>query len=128
MTVDFLFSPDPVRAEAICFGRHDDPDACAVAMMRFARLKPEGKDWHFDLVLSERWRRRIYCTAEFSAFFRRRPGVMERPPGIQFTVEADARQSPGYRVGFVAGWLVRHERGDEEKWTREHLVEDLARA
>lgn len=130
MIVELHFSPDPARAEAVVFERREDADACAATLARFARLKPEGGEWHFDLVLSERWQRRVYCSSEFSAFFRVR-GASLPTGGIRFSVEKDSHQSPGYRVGFAAGWLVRHERSltqTHRSVMREDLEIDLAAA
>lgn len=126
MAVEFHFSPDPVRAEAVFFGRREDADACTAMLARFTRLKPEGGEWHFDLALTERWGKRIYCTKEFAAFFHSQH-ANSVPEGLKFTVEADSRQSPAYRTAFAAGWLVRQERG-AGAWTRKHLAEDLVHA
>ena len=126
MAVEFHFSPDPVRAEAVFFGRREEADACVAMLARFARLKPESSEWHFDLTLTERWGRRIYCTKEFAAFFHAQRGNTV-PEGLKFTVEVDSRQSPAYRTAFAAGWLVRQKRG-AGAWTKEHLAEDLVHA
>ena len=78
-------------------------------------------------MLSERWQRRVYCSSEFSAFFRVRRASLPTG-GIRFSVEKDSQQSPGYRIGFAAGWLMRHGRGDLKEWTRADLAEDLVHA
>ena len=126
MAVEFHFSPDPVRAEAVFFGRREEADACVAMLARFTRLKPEGSEWHFNLTLTERWGKRIYCTKEFAAFFHGQRGN-SAPEGLKFTVERDSRQSPAYRIAFADGWMVRQGRG-AGTWTREHLAEDLVRA
>ena len=81
-------------------------------------------------MLSERWKRRVYCSNEFSAFFRAR-GIALPTGGIRFSAEKDSQQSPGYRIGFAAGWLVRHERSINQTHRsvmREDLEIDLAAA
>lgn len=70
----FWNDAEPKRAEAVLFGLWSPADDCRDVLGTIDRLRPEGERWTFDLVLTERWGRRVYATDDFRSRFRPCPG------------------------------------------------------